>query len=147
MIRNDLRTYLLAQSSITDLIVQRLSLSRRPINLDGTAGEFGGPYPCVTYSRVTGGHHQNLDGSSGYAEADFEFDYWGTSPVSVENVSEAFRLKLQGYRGAMGDSTISKVTLQDETDFFHPPQVGDDGGIYRITQRYNIGFAVAIPSY
>lgn len=146
-IRADLRTYLLTQTGVTNLVGQRISLSRVPVNPDGTAGESGGPYPCVTYRRVSGGHHQHLTGSQGYCEADFEFDFWGDSSVEVEAASEAFRQELQGYTGAMGSSTVKKVTLNNELDFFHPPQDGGDGGIHRTTQTYNVGFAVSIPSY
>lgn len=146
-IRADLRTYCLAQSSITTLIGTRLSLSRRPINTDGTAGESGGPYPCVTYSRANGGHFQNMDASDGYCEAMFEFDFWSNVATDIESVSEAFRLKLQGYRGAMGSSSIKLVKLEDEIDFYHPAPDGSDKGIYRTTQRYLIGFVAPIPTY
>lgn len=146
-IRADLRTYLLSQSSITSLIGQRISLSRVPLNLDATAGQSGGPFPCVTYRRVSAGAYQDMDNGAGYCEADFEFDFYSTDSVEVESVSEAFRLKLQGYRGAMGGSTVKKVTLVNEQDFFHPPPDGSDTGIHRTTQQYNVGFYVTIPTY
>lgn len=148
MIRADLLAYLMDQSSVTDLIGTRMTLSRIPIDVYGVP--MSGPYPCVSYRRTSAGHHHNLDGSQGCCEADFEFDVWGDDTEEVEAVGEAIRLKLQGFVGTMGSgpgTTVFKVTLINEQDFFHPPQDGSDGGIHRTTFSYNIGFDVAIPTY
>lgn len=147
MIRSDLRTYLLAQSSVADLIGTRLSLSRLPLNVDGSANLSAGPFPCVTYRLASANHHHNLDGGQGYCEAAIELDVWGDDSEEVEAAGDAIRLKLQGYLGAMGNSTVKRSTLDEEQDFFHPPQDGSDTGIHRTTFRYTIGFYEAITAY
>ncbi len=138
MIRADLRTYLLAQTSITACIGQRLYLTRLP---------YDATFPAVSYQRMTGGYGHDLDGATGYCEAIFDFDVWGNDTVANESAGEALRLKLQGFTGTMGSTSVKRVTLDNETDYFHPPQTGDDPGIHRINFRYTIGFYVAVPSY
>jgi hypothetical protein len=138
MIRADLRTYLLAQSSITTLIGQRLYLSRIPLP---------GTYPCVSYRRVSGGHFHDLQGSRGYCEAAIEIEVWSDDSEEVESVGDAIRQKLQGFVGTMGSTTVKRVTLDDEQDSFLPPIEGSDTGVHRTTFRYTIGFGVTIPTY
>lgn len=146
LIRADLRTYLAAQTSITDLVGgaarPRIYFVRIPQTNPPSS-----VYPCVTYRRATGGHVHSLDGSMGFASPLFEIDVWGEDSVVVEQIGEAIRLKLQGYRGTWGSSDIRKVTLDDEQDFYFPSEVADDVGVYRIQYKYTIGHGEAIPSF
>ena len=143
MIRADLRTYLLSQSDITDLVGTRIYWVRIPQKNPSDAN-----YPCITYRRATGGHVHNLDGAQGYAEAIVEIDIWGPDSEVVENVGEQVRESLQGFRGEMGTTDVRRrVTLEDEQDFYYPSEVGDDVGVYRIQYKYKIGYGESVPCF
>lgn len=142
MIRSDLTAYLKSRGDLTSLVGQRIHWIRIPQREKGET-----TFPCVTFRRATGGHYQNLDGSQGYAQPLFEFDVWGPDSVSVERVAEQLRLSLQGFRGAIGSTRVSEITLDDEQDFYHPDETGGDAGIYRVQFKYTIGHAEAIPAF
>lgn len=138
MIRSALRTYLLANSEVAALIGTRLYLTRIPEN---------GSFPCVTFRRAGSGRHQDMRAASGYAEASFDFEIWSDDSEEVEAVCESLRQALQGYRGLMDTTPVSRVTLEDEQDFFHPPLSGDDVGVHRTLVRYVIGYSESIPTF
>lgn len=142
MIRADLRTYLLAQSTITDLVGTRIYWVRIPQKPQSET-----TYPCITYRRATGGHMHHLDNAQGYAQPIFEIDVWGPDSEVVENVGEQVRLKLQGFSGTMGTTDVGGVTLDDEQDFYIPSDIGDDIGVHRIQYKYKIGHGEAVPNY
>lgn len=147
LIRADLHNYLKNESSVASLLTGtdgkvrihfvRIPQSKAPAN----------PYPCITYRRATGGHKHSLDGSMGFAEALFEIDVWGEDSIVAEQVGEAVRLVMQGFRGTWGSSDVRRVTLDDEQDFYYPSEVADDVGVYRLQYKYTIGHGETIPSF
>lgn len=145
-IRQDLRTYLAAQSGITALLTAngktRIFLSRIP-----QANPPSASFPAVLYRRSVGGHEHDLDGSAGIAVAQFEFHVADPDPTTVESVCEALRQELQGYRGAMGSSTIQRCTLDNEVDDYVESQIGDDEGFHITVLTYTIAYLESIPTF
>lgn len=142
MIRGDLRAYLLSQTTVTDLIGQRIHQARAPQSLDEAQ-------PYISFRRFTGGYIHDLDGGADRAEPLFELDVWGFDPDQVEAVGEAVRLKLQGLSQTNvgpGETYIHEVILMDEKDFYHPAEDGSDGGWHRTQFTYQIGHQVALPN-
>jgi hypothetical protein len=138
MIRSAIRTYLLTQTDLTNLISTRIYLTRIPDN---------GTYPCITFRRISSGRQHDLDGAAGYAESNFEFEVWSDDSEEVEDVCEELRQALQGFRGTMGTTAVKRVTLEDEQDFYHPPISGDDVGVHRTVVRYIVGYVETIPTF
>lgn len=146
MIRSDLRTYLAANAGLTALLTRsgrkHIYLSRVPQSTPAYAN-----FPCVVYRRANGGHEHDLDGSAGYAAPQFEFHVLAQDPDDVEGICEALRQALQGFKGAMGDTTVDRCTLEDESDDYLESRVGDDVGFHRTVLIYKIGFRESIPTF
>lgn len=145
-VRQDVLAYLAAQPGIQALLTAdgktRIFLSRIP-QTNPPADSF----PAVMFRRATGGHEHDLDGSAGIATPDFEFHVIDPSPTTVESVCEAIRQELQGFRGTMGGTTIQRCTLEDEQDFYHESQIGDDTGFHVTVLTYRITYLESIPTF
>lgn len=85
MIEQDLRTYLLAQPSVTALIATRLYPIRLPQ---------GVTLPAVTYQRITGSSEQAYDGPVNLGQGTIQFDCWADTYASALAVAEQVRQKL-----------------------------------------------------
>ncbi len=142
MIRQDIRTYLLSKTSITDLVSTHVFLSRIP-----QGSEPLNNFPAIVFRRAVGGHSHDLDGSAGFAEAVFDLMAVAVSAVVVESICEAIRQALQGYRGLMGSTNVGRCTLDDEADDYIESQIGDDVGFHTTTLRYTIGYFETIPTF
>lgn len=138
MIVTALRTYLVAQSSITDLVGQRVYGGNR---------DQGDGLPALTIRRKSGGHAHNLDGAAGSVRPLVEVSSWAASKPAADSLAEAVRLKLQGFRGAMGALAVSSVTLENDLDLDEPPRDGSAAFTYRVNQDYLIRYSETIPSF
>ena len=122
-VETDLRTYLLAQATITAIV--------------GSSGVYCGNVPqaaatpLLLVSRVAGEHGHHLDGGAGYCTARVQVDCYSTTYVAAAALAEAVRLKMQGYRGAMGTTTVSSVMLESDLDQSDPPTDASDSWLYR----------------
>lgn len=145
-IRQDLRTYLAAQAGIQALLTAngktRIFLSHIP-----QENPFSASFPAVLYRRSSGGHEHDLDASAGIAAPTFEFHVADPDPTVVESVCEAIRQELQGYRGAMGSSTIQRCTLDEEQDEYIESAIGDDKGFHVTVLTYTITYLESIPTF
>lgn len=142
MIRTDLRAYLASKTTVTNICGTRIHWTHIPQRKSNET-----TYPCVVFRRATGGHEHHLDGSAGYAAPLFDIDVWGEDDEIVENLGEQVRLVLQGFQGVMGSTTIGRLTLDDEHDYYYPSGKDNDRGQYLIRYRYTIGYTEAIPSF
>lgn len=146
-IRQDIIAYLRTRTAFVSYITSadstiRLFLSRVPKSNPPLAN-----FPCVVMRRSSGEHRHDLDGSAGIAFPLFEFHVMGIDPEIVETICEELRLSLQGYRGAMGASTVQKSTLEEEVDDAIETKIGDDVFIYRTTCMYSIGHLEDKPTF
>lgn len=137
MIRSSLRTYLAAQSGISNIVGTRIY----PVALPQKATR-----PALTYSRVTGGHYHNLTSATGAAIPTFEIDCWADSYEGADVLAEAVRQEMQGLRGTWGSDAVKSVVLDDEEDSYSDPIDASDKGVYRITLRYRIMYTESIPT-
>lgn len=137
-LRDDIRTYLLTQTPITNLVGQRVFSSNIPQRED---------YPAISIVRITGGHAHMLSGGAGFAEPTVQVDAWADTSTVCESIAEALRGELQGFRGTMGSTTVRAVVLQNEIDLSEEPSDGSDAWVYRITQDYYINYEISIPTF
>jgi hypothetical protein len=138
MIRSSLRTYLLAQAPLAALIGDRLY----PVACPETA-----TLPAVTYRRASGGHLHNLTSASGAAIPEFELVVWAETYEDADEVAEAIRQEMQGFRGTMGSDAVKSVILDDEDDSIAEPDDNSDQPIYAITLRYRIQYVETKPTF
>lgn len=83
--------------------------------------------PAITYRRIdTAQRVRSQSGPSGLVTPRIQFDIWATDPDVADQVAEALRLRLDGYRGQMGDVPVGSVELVGDVDDDDP-----ETGLYR----------------
>jgi hypothetical protein len=82
--------------------------------------------PALTYSRVDTVRPRSHSGPSGLPTPRIQLDVWANDPDSADAIAEALRIRLDGYRGQMGDVPVGSVELVGDSD-------ADDAetGLYR----------------
>lgn len=120
----DLRTFLLADATLSGLIGTRLYPLKMPQKPT---------YPAITYQWVTGQRVHSTDGASGLAGPRVQFDCWAETYLAMESVFEALRLRLDGYQGAAGTTKVQGAFFDNERDLYE-----DKVEIYRRSVDYFI---------
>ena len=106
--------HLLADTGLSALISARVYPVTLPQN---------GTLPAVTYSKVSGIRHVQLDGTPSSAHSRFRLDGWASSYSGVKALEAALMAAMDGLSGAVG--------AMAPIDFYE-----DDTGIYRISVDY-----------
>lgn len=101
-IRKGLYTLLQTKSGVTDLIKTRLTPDVLPQNQT---------MPAATMTVISGDSAHHLGGGEGNATERIQFDCYDTTRGGANDLAEAIRVELHGYRGAAGDETIQSCLL------------------------------------
>lgn len=128
-VHGDLRTFLLADSTITALVGQRVHVDSLPQ---------GSLLPALTFLRVSVEHDHDLGGETGLATARFQIDCWASDKEAALALAERVRLRLDGYRGAMGSITVHSVWLDGEREW--PEE--EEG---RVVQEFLVSYTEVTP--
>lgn len=94
-IEQALMTFLLSQTSITDLVSQRIYFVKAPQKTET-------PYMIIT--KVSGLREHSHGGASELAGPKFQFSVFDGTYSGVKNILAALQAALQGYTGSMGGS-------------------------------------------
>lgn len=103
----DLRSFLLADSTISSLIGSRFYPGELP--QDATL-------PAIVYSTISGYRPQSQEGPSGIVRLRIQIDCWAETYAGAEALAEAVRLRLNGYRGSAGSGEIKGAFFDSERD-------------------------------
>lgn len=124
MIRRTLVDFIKANVSSLDGRVYPWAL---PSNLED--------YPAVTImvERSRGLHDKG--GPSGPREATVEISVWSDRALDAEDVAEAMRAELDGFRGSLGPLTVKRTASGDERDVYD-----DRIGVGGVLTEYTIMF-------
>ena len=122
----DLRTFILADATVTGLVVARMSPMRLPQNPT---------FPALVYTQISGPRDRNLSGPSGRVVARFQIDCWAKTYLQAQSLADAVRARLDGYQGTMGATVVGSVALENETD-----DLEEEPEEYRKIQDYMIAF-------
>lgn len=114
-IRSDLHEYVRDQ---LDLPVTRVRLSRRPM------------LPALDLYSISASTIPHHGGPAGLVTKRFQFDVWAANDPQVDEISEALRRLLDGYRGAMGDSDIGSIFFDGEVDIDETPDKTSEPQVY-----------------
>ncbi|HKJ75398.1 MAG TPA: DUF3168 domain-containing protein [Alphaproteobacteria bacterium] len=125
MIESDLRTFLLADATISGLVGTRIFPVRAPQ---------GGSFPAMTYTPVSGQRFHNTGGGAGLSGPRIQFDCWAEAYSEAKSLADALRERLDGYSGSAGSGTVQGAFFDTERDSFEP----DAGvsGLYRVSHDY-----------
>jgi len=82
--------------------------------------------PAVTYRRIDTVRGRSHSGPDGLATPRIQLDIWATDPDVADAIAEAIRIRIDGYRGQMGDVPVGSVELVGDVDDDDP-----ETGLYR----------------
>lgn len=112
-IETNLRTLLLAQSSITALVpAQTVGGVSYPSVFNENPAQGVRP-PFILISHIDRDGMLNLGVTHGTAKTNIDIDCYANTFVAADAIGEAVKTFIQDYRGAAGSGTIDAVELQD----------------------------------
>ncbi len=130
-------TYLKTVTGITSLVGTGNNARIYPLKLPQNP-----TLPAIVFTKISEQHVECMTGSAGLAMARIQFDCWAENKDQAEDLSEALRQALQGYKGSMGSVTVQGVHFMNEMDDFE--QGIDD---FRIIVDFEIGYSVSRPTF
>jgi hypothetical protein len=119
VISKGLRTLLLAQSSITDIVSQKIFVG---------AARQGTEQPYIVIDRMSGEKFKGLDGNQGTRRAEIDIECWHNTPGDATTLADVVSDFLDDYTGAAGSATIKESTQVDEADNYDQPKSGGEIG-------------------
>jgi hypothetical protein len=140
VIEASLRTYLLADEDVTDVIGDRIFPGERPQK---------SALPAIVYRRVTGPRVRHLRGPAGLAHPTIELECWAATVSEAKALAELVRLSrgpgdepftLEAFAGTMGEHQVQATNLLDDADDLERPAHGEEGGPHRVTMDLVIWF-------
>lgn len=136
-ILQSIRTRLLSQTAVTDIVGTRIHPQWRPQD---------GALAAITLQRISEDHVHNLEGGAGLARPRIQVDCWSSKYSEAQSLGEAVREALQGFTGTVDSVTIHSCLLDNRADLFEPPKDGSDKGIYHIALDFQLIYGESIPS-
>jgi len=138
VIEYDIRTYLLTQSGVTDIIgagnAARCHVAHAPQEAK---------YPMLVLELVSDVPEYMQATEAGVTDARIVVHALAAKGQPTDDgyakartLGEAVRTALSGYRGAAGSSTVQAAFLRLQRPVYH-----DDAGVYEVTQDWEIGYA------
>lgn len=129
-----IRTYLLSQSAITDLVSTRIFPGFIPAS---------NTLPSITYHVFSTDHEYDIDSAAGFAVKRIQFDIWAETYAETKTIGEQLRQELQGYSAG----SIHVVLLDNQIDLFTQPKHADETPLYHLSQQYRIIYEESVPSF
>lgn len=131
--------YLLAQAGITNLIGTRLYQNVAP-----QSPTF--PYIVQYTSGVEQGHHHGA--AENTVTTSIVLEMYGEDYSDLKDLAIAVRAELDGFgRAAMGSTNVIHCRKVQETDFFDRPMDGGEKPIHIVTQEYDFGHYITVPTF
>lgn len=109
MIEDSLRTFLLADTEISDLVGTRIYSVENPQKPT---------YPFINFMRTGGRRQYSMDGQSTVSPSQFEINCYDDVLEDARTLCDAVRTRLSGYSGAAGSGTIHGAFLNDTEDSY-----------------------------
>lgn len=105
--------------------------------------------PYVLYTRLGADHQYHMASASGLLFAFLQLDVFADTYANLEQVCEALRNRLDGYRGivtAGADSLwLQQVRLDNERDDFVSPTDGSDRGTFHRSVDLRVSASEPLP--
>ena len=132
-----LRTKLASESSVTDLVGDRI----RPDALVQND-----TLPAIAYVESTSIHEHGLAGVEGTVTGTVEVGCFDSKRIGANNLAEKVRLALDCFRGSVGSDYVKSILLTDRTKEYDIPVDGSDAGRYVVTLDFDMVTSETIPS-
>ncbi len=125
MIESALRTFILADSTVTTLISTRLYALKMPQSPT---------FPLIVYTKISGFREHDMDGST-IAAPRIQYDCWAETFPEAKALADALRERLDSHTGDVGSpaETVHFAYLLNERDFYD-----DDLQIFRTSMDFEV---------
>jgi len=105
-------------------------------------------FPVVVYQVVSSKPVYNLAGASGLTSSVVHFHCWADTKLEAMNLAESLRMKLSGFHGMMGTTSVGQTVLQNQYEI--DPAFNDEGSdtsTFRYLAEYKIYYVETIPTF
>lgn len=141
----DLKTYLVASTTITNLIEERVE---RQYVRQGTA------YPHLLLTALDDTPPlYHLGGEPDISEFMVQIDAYAkddggpNGAYVAQQLADAVRNRISGYRGDMGNTSVRSCTLLRSNALDEEPEAGEQGRTHRVSMDYQIKYARTVPDF
>lgn len=117
----DLRTFIVGTTAVTGLISTRCHYNLTPQ---------ASAHPHVWFRVTQDTEERTMDGTGGLHEAYADVECAGLTEASAQNVADAIKTRLDGYKGTMGNATCQGAFLRDKDDDYIPFSIQSDEGTH-----------------
>jgi len=129
MIHHDLRTKLLADSDITDLVGTRIL----PLH-----DKQSSPWPKILFRLVSEQNDYTTGGNTGPTEDVIEFDSQAESYDTAKALDALVAANLDAFRGQTGSSFVQGCFTENVADDVYQIGEGGDSYIYTVTRQMKV---------
>lgn len=133
----DLRTFILADGTISGIVGQKVHALRFP--------PFPA-YPAIIFGIITGTRSHHFQGADGLASPRIQFDCYAITYLGAELLAEALRSRMDGFKGVMGGSpgtVVHGIFFDSERDLYEDGAdqgTGSGAGLYRRSVDYFVNY-------
>lgn len=120
----DLRTFVTGSTAVTSLISTRCHYNLTPQ---------ASARPNVWFRVSSDTEERTMDGVGGLHEATADLECVGLTETSAQNVADAVKTRLDGYKGTMGNSNCQAAFLRDKDDSYIPFSIDSDEGAHVVS--------------
>ncbi len=109
IIGSELRTYLLTQTSITDIVSGRIHAIKLPK---------GAIFPAITYNVVSQVRTYSHSGDSSLTRPRIQYSCWAELIEDAKNLALALTDVLSGFKGTAGMADVQDSFVENEVDMW-----------------------------
>ena len=124
-----IRNRLVTTAAVTALVSTRIY----PVIAPATAA-----LPFITWRRLAVTRQQSLAGPVGVPTVNLSVDIFAETYESARDIADKCRASLDGWGGTFDNTTVSNVSLDNESDGFAQLAGGDLPPVYTVQQLYGI---------
>lgn len=120
-IAENLRTYVVASTSINGVIAGRMHVNAVPETSE---------MPRIWLGRTAEVVPRDLSGGGGITNTRFDLECFALTPDACIDLADMVRARLDGFFGAMSTSQVKGCFVEDKSDDYIPKGVGSDEGVH-----------------
>lgn len=130
-----LRSALLASTAVTTVVGSKVYPLVAPAKTPAGAAV---TLPYITYRRAGIQRQQTMAGPMGVPTVSVDFDVFATSYEGARDLADRCRVVLDGYRGTVDNTTVSRASLENEQDDFIQLDGADLPRAYAVKMTFQV---------
>lgn len=120
----DLRTFIVGTTAVTQYISTRCHYNHIPESA---------AKPHVWFRVASDTEERTMDGVGGLHEAQVDVECAGLTETSAQDVADAIKTRLDGFKGTVGNATAQAMFLRDKDDDYLPFSNQSDEGVHVVS--------------